>query len=207
MGPKARAPKCEALSPNVEGQCKAPPRQTLCGIFVAKGTCVLLSALVFSFGALFCAFLMNLTDRWELQVTAYGIATAATIASLLFISYARTSPEGVDGTSPHDYHRTASSRRNRTFQASFKSRQRDVARPPPLWVPDWTDTGPFLSNLNHDEDWLVLPQDKTRQLYVGCYPIPTPVHTSPPASSFLTTFGKGMAWPSPPLTPTELLRS
>lgn len=206
MGRKARAAKSKPLSPNVEGQCREASRQTLCGISVSKGTCVLLSVFVFSFGALLCAFLMKLTDRWELQVTAYFIATTATIASLFFISYVRTSADGVDATSPLDNHRTASSRHNRPLQASFKkSRRREDARPPALWVPDWTDAGPFLSNPNHDQDWFVLPHDKGQQLYVGSFPLPTPVHTSPPATSALMTFENVMVWPSPPPTPTGLV--
>lgn len=205
MGRKARAAKCKPLSSNVEGQCREASRQTLCGISVSKGTCVLLSVFVFSFGALFCAFLMKLTDRWELQVTAYGIATAATIASLFFISYVRTSADGADTTLPLDYHRTASSRHNLPLKTSFKSRRRDDARPPALWVPDWTDAGPFFSNPNHDQDWFVLPHDKGQQLYVGSFPLPTPVHTSPSATSALTTFENVMVWPSPPPTPTGLV--
>ncbi|XP_037510024.1 uncharacterized protein LOC119386827 [Rhipicephalus sanguineus] len=158
---KATAPKCKLPSLHIEGQCWETPRNTVCGVSVARGTCVFLSVFVFSFGALLSAFLMNVTDRWELQLTAYGIATAATIASLFFISFVRTSPEGIDASSPS--YSAPSSLSARRLQASLKRGRRELIRPSDLWVPDWTHAGPFLSTLEHDEDWFVLPHQGKKQ--------------------------------------------
>ncbi|KAL1469754.1 hypothetical protein MTO96_024840 [Rhipicephalus appendiculatus] len=201
----AAAPKRKPPSPDIEGQCCEPSWKTVRGVSVARGTCVYLSVFVFSFGALSCAFLMNMTDRWELQVIAYGIATAATIASLFFISFVRTSPEGVVVLSPSN--RAASSLRNRRLQASCNSSgRRGLTRPSNLWVPDWTQAGPFLSTPEHNEDWFVLSRQSNEQRScMASVPMLTPVHSSPPASSALMIFEDAMVWSPPPSTPSGLL--
>ncbi|XP_075727049.1 uncharacterized protein LOC142768793 isoform X2 [Rhipicephalus microplus] len=193
------ASKRKLSSTDIEGQCCQKSRKTVCCISMTRGTCVFLSVFVFSFGALLCAFLMNVTDRWELQVIAYGIATVATIASLFFISFARTSPDDAD-VSCHPK-QAASSLRHRRQQAAFESGRCAFIRPSDIWMPDWKHAGALLCSLERDDDWFVLPRQGNQQRsHMVPAPIQTPVHRSPPSSTALMTFEDAMIWS--PLQPT-----
>ncbi|XP_077552875.1 uncharacterized protein LOC144167497 isoform X2 [Haemaphysalis longicornis] len=172
----ARAPR--SSFPNREWQDSEKQRQTSCGAAFAKGTCILLAVFVFSFGALLCAFLMNVTDCWALQITAYAIATSATLVSLFFVAHVRTD-------SDQDPAETTSTVR----RSCRKGAHCGKPRPANLKSQDW-----YSRSQQH------LPS-------VLSFPRPAPVHLSPPANRAdmepIMTFEGAMARP-PPKSPMEL---
>ncbi|XP_077552874.1 uncharacterized protein LOC144167497 isoform X1 [Haemaphysalis longicornis] len=199
----ARAPR--SSFPNREWQDSEKQRQTSCGAAFAKGTCILLAVFVFSFGALLCAFLMNVTDCWALQITAYAIATSATLVSLFFVAHVRTDSDQDPAETTSTVRRSCrkGAHCGKPRPANLKSGRGKTTHLPVLPVPFWPADGLDVSHCS--QDWYSRSQQHLPS--VLSFPRPAPVHLSPPANRAdmepIMTFEGAMARP-PPKSPMEL---